>query len=75
MLWERSGSAFHATVEDASGRVLYRLIVEELPNGTWDWAVWRSGAQSFLGRHGVTDTIQEAIQAAEAAATQVNPDL
>jgi hypothetical protein len=35
MLWERSGSAFHATVEDSSGRVLHRLIVEELPDGTW----------------------------------------
>jgi len=63
MLWERSGSAFHATVEDASGRVLYRLIVEELPNGTWDWAVWRLGAHS-RGNPG-----------SEAAATQVNPDL
>jgi hypothetical protein len=68
MLWERSGSAFHAAVEDATGRVLCRLIVEELPDGTWDWAVWETGGRSSLGWHGITVTIQEAIQAAEAAA-------
>jgi hypothetical protein len=33
-----------------------------------DWAVWETGGRSFLGRHGITVTIQEAIQAAEAAA-------
>jgi hypothetical protein len=38
MLRETSGSAFHATVEAASGRVPYPLIVEELQDGTWDWA-------------------------------------
>ena len=68
MLWERSGSAYHATIEDADGRVLYRLIVEELPDGTWDWAVWESGGRSFEGRHGISATIHDAIQAAETAA-------
>lgn len=67
MLWERSGSALHATVEDSSGGVLIRLIVEELPNGSWDWAVWRPGDPVPLGRHGVAATVHDAIRAAEEA--------
>jgi len=68
MIWERSESAFHATVEAPSGRVLFHLIVEELLGGSWDWAVWHPGGPASPGQHGVASTIQEAMQAAEEVA-------
>ena len=68
MVWERSGRAFHATVEGPSGRVLFHLIVEELLGGSWDWAVWHPGGPSSPAQHSVATPIQEAMQAAEQAA-------
>jgi hypothetical protein len=69
MVWERSGRAFHATVEAPSGSVLFHLIVEELPDGAWDWAVWHPGGPSSPGQHGVATSVQEAMRAAKEAAT------
>jgi hypothetical protein len=42
MIWERNGEAYYATLERLSGEVLFHLIVEQTPDGAWDWAVWAS---------------------------------
>jgi hypothetical protein len=67
MIWERNGDAFYATDETLSGEVCFRLIVEMRPDETWDWAAWRDGGRVELARHGVIETAQAAIQAAELA--------
>jgi hypothetical protein len=44
--WHLNGSAFYAVVTRRHGRARYHLIVEGVPGTqTWDWAIWREGAQ------------------------------
>jgi len=59
---------FHATTRDLSGEVLYRLVVEKLGHA-WDWSVWQPGEPMNMARHGVSATAQDAMRAAEHAAT------
>jgi hypothetical protein len=65
MIWERSGEAFHATVEAPSGEVRFRLVVERLPDQRWDWVVWRPEDPATLARHGTATSAQAAMQEAE----------
>ena len=66
VVWERSGESFYADAELASGAKIY-VIVERLPDGGWDWAVWRSGDGWTVSHHGVADTAREGMRAAERA--------
>jgi hypothetical protein len=67
IVWERNGDEYHATVESAAGGVRFRLVVERM-DGSWDWTVWRPDHPTLSTRHGVADTVHEAMQAAESAA-------
>jgi hypothetical protein len=67
VVWERDGNdAYFATVENATGGVRYRLVVERM-NGSWDWMVWNPGYPAVSARHGVAETVQDAMKAAEQA--------
>jgi hypothetical protein len=37
-------------------------------DGLWDWTVWNPNYSAGSARHGTTDSVQEAMQAAEQAA-------
>jgi hypothetical protein len=41
VVWERSGEAFYATSQDDQSGERCCLVVDALPNGGWDWSVWR----------------------------------
>ncbi len=66
VIWERSGDMYHATARTESGEVRFHLVVERL-NHAWDWSVWRPDEQVEKARHGVSDTIQDAMRSAEEA--------
>jgi hypothetical protein len=68
VVWERSGEAFYADIDDADG-TRYHLIVESLPGGGWDWAVWRQTDGTRETHSGTAGTVQDAMRAAEEAAT------
>jgi hypothetical protein len=68
VVWERSGEAFYADL-DAEDGTRYHLIVERLPGGEWDWSVWRRNDGTRGVHTGVADTVQEAMRAAQQAAT------
>jgi hypothetical protein len=44
--------------------VRFRLVVEQLPAGGWDWTVWRDG--EFQPRYGLAETASAATSRAEA---------
>jgi hypothetical protein len=67
LVWERDGDAYYATVENATGGVRYRLVVERM-NGSWDWTVWNPAYPAVSVRQGVSNSVQEAMRAAEQAA-------
>ena len=56
-----------ATIEDDDGEQLH-LSVEPLPDGGWDWTVWRSQVES---RYGTAASRTTAMAAAEAAAAGI----
>jgi hypothetical protein len=66
VLWERDGDAFYGTTRTLDGGTLFHLIAEQV-NHHWDWSVWRPDQPPEMARHGVADTAQEAMQAAEEA--------
>jgi hypothetical protein len=69
VVWERDGDTYYATVEEAAGGVRYRLVVERM-NGSWDWTIWKPAIPEISARHGVADTVQDAMREAERAAQQ-----
>jgi hypothetical protein len=69
VVWEQSGDAFFATVEQGVKR--FHLSVDELPGGGWDWAVWVQRNGWRIVRNGTASTAQEAMQEAERAAAAV----
>ena len=71
MLWERDGDTYNATASDPSGTVVFHLVVEAVPNGSWTWTVWRPGDPPTLARYGTAGTIQEAMHLAEQAAQPI----
>jgi hypothetical protein len=66
LVWELDGGAYHATVETSTGGVRFRLVVERM-NGSWDWTVWNPAYPAVSVRQGVTNSVQEAMRAAEQA--------
>jgi hypothetical protein len=66
VIWERSGEAYYATLTEPSDEIGFHLIVES-DRDRWDWAVWRPGEKPQTSRHGVADTVQNAMQDAERA--------
>ena len=54
---------------DTADGTRYHLIVEKLPRGEWDWSVWRQNDGSRGIHTGTAGTVQEAMQAAERAAS------
>jgi hypothetical protein len=67
LIWERDGDAYYATVENSTGGVRFRLVVERM-NGSWDWTVWNPAYSAVSVRQGVSNSVQEAMRAAEQAA-------
>ena len=65
LIWERAGDAYYATVRGPDAEPLFRLIVEQLPEGMWDWIVWQSGGKPEMAVRSVARTVQEAMRAAE----------
>ena len=59
-------SMMWTTVQLDDGRAI-RIVVEELPNGEWDWVVWDSG-RADGSTYGVRATAVDAIDAVVAAA-------
>jgi hypothetical protein len=66
VIWERSGDVFYASVTTAAAEILFYLVVEPLPDQSWDWAVWRPGETTACS--GITATIHSAMRSAELAA-------
>ena len=66
VVWERDGDAYYATVEYPTGTVRFRLVVERMDHA-WDWTVWKPGNPEVSVRHGVADTVQDAMREAESA--------
>lgn len=68
MVWEKSGQAYYATVLGPDDVPRFNLVVERLPEGLWDFTVWRPGDEPELAVRGVARTASEAIRLAELAA-------
>ena len=67
IVWEKDGEGFYATIIEPPGdTVLFHLKVEKY-NDRWDWAIWRPGQDPRTATHGLADTAQEAMPAAELA--------
>jgi hypothetical protein len=66
VVWERNEQGYHATLRGPSNEVRFHLTVEKF-NDCWDWAMWRPGQDQQTATHGLADTAQEAMQAAELA--------
>ena len=62
----REGSLLATTMTGRNGS-RFHLNVEIIPNGDWDWIVWRAG-DSYDVRYGVARSTEAAMAAAEAAA-------
>jgi len=73
LVWYRTDTmSYWATgCAEVGGQV--RVVVEELPDGTWDWTAWCAG-QPFKCRSGVNTTSAAAIAAATAAAQGLGLD-
>ena len=69
MPWERDGDTCNADVADLSCAVVFNLVVEPVPDGSWTWTVWRPGNPPRLARYGTAGTVLEAMHLAEQAAT------
>jgi hypothetical protein len=67
LVWEKSGENFHATIEDDIGQPVWHLIVEPIPTGGYDWAVWRPGEDPSRAAHGHAGTRHAAMWDAERA--------
>jgi hypothetical protein len=67
LIWERDGAAYYAQAEDMNGIAVYRLAVEPMPLGGWDWQVWCKGVRYGLSWQGIAPTAAKAMLAAEAA--------
>jgi hypothetical protein len=64
--WHHNGSAFYAAASARRGHARYRLIVEGVPGTqTWDWAIWREGAQPSPLLQGIAMTAEIAKRRAE----------
>ena len=63
MLWERDGDTYNATVADLSGTVVFHVVVEAAPGGSWTWTV-ALGDAPRLARYGTDGTTQEAVHLA-----------
>jgi hypothetical protein len=68
LVWERDGDGFYARVESMGAGTLCYLVVELLPDGGWDWQVWRQGEGAAGARFGFVGTRQEAMWTAECVA-------
>jgi hypothetical protein len=68
LLWERHGGVFHSMTQTPSGIVEFLLIVERMPDGSWEWTAWRPGEAASQARGGVAKTVQDAMREAERAA-------
>ena len=62
----REGSLLATTMTGRYGS-RFHLNAEMIPNGDWDWIVWRAG-DSYGVRYGVARSAKAAMAAAEAAA-------
>jgi hypothetical protein len=71
MVWEKRGDTFFATATDAAGEPRYHLIVET-GAADYDWAVWRSGQDRSVARHGRAATRHGAMWDAEQAVEKVS---
>jgi hypothetical protein len=63
----RPGAAMMWTVPGAGRGRQIRIVVEELPDGTWDWTVWemgRPGTSNFGVRATAADALADAAVAA-----------
>jgi hypothetical protein len=64
--WFTDGSMLFGAVTARTGKMIYRVVAERLPNrDEWDWAVWRIGAI----RCGTAPSVLSAIKAAQDTAT------
>jgi hypothetical protein len=67
LIWERDGAAYYAQAEDMNGIAVYRLAVEPMPLGGWDWQAWCKGARYGLTWQAIASTAAKAMLSAEAA--------
>jgi hypothetical protein len=66
IVWEPSDEGYCATIRGPSDEILFHLTVEKY-NDRWDWAMWRPGQDQRTATHGLADTVDEAMRAAELA--------
>jgi hypothetical protein len=66
VIWELSGQVYFAAVTTPSGEVAFYLFIEPV-RSRWHWAVWRPNEDEQAARHGLADTVHEAMLAAERA--------
>ena len=66
VVWEKDGVGFYATIIEPTGEILFHLTVEKY-NERWDWAMWRPGQDQRTATHGLANTVDGAMRAAELA--------
>jgi hypothetical protein len=44
---------------------LFHMIIEQLPDGMWDWTVWPPGGNPSQAMRGVALNVQDAMNQAE----------
>jgi hypothetical protein len=64
----RPGAAMMWTMPGATRARQIRIVIEELPDGMWDWTVWES-QRPATSKFGVRATAASALADAVAAAT------
>jgi hypothetical protein len=65
--WHYREEALRATTLSDQIGTRYHLTVEMLPHREWEWLVWRTGDSGGAIRHGVAQTADAAMAAAEGA--------
>jgi hypothetical protein len=65
MVWERSGDTYYASPLGPNDEPLFHMIIEQLPDGMWDWTVWPPGGNPGQAMRGVALSVQDAMNQAE----------
>ena len=67
--WDYREAVLRATTLSDRNETRYHLTVEAMSHlGEWEWVVWRGGDLDPVVRHGIAQTANAAMAAAEGAA-------
>ena len=66
--WHQAGVEHFMTAIVDRGEPVFRLSVEKIPDGPWDWLVWNS-SDPRISEYGLAGSLGEARSLAESAAS------